>query len=128
MQERIVNPTTGIYRATPDYVHALEVSGAGRLLFVSGTMGLAEDGAPPAGLEAQLTLIWRNLSRILTAADMTMENVMRVTSYLTRAEFAEANQEARLHALGERRVPTTAIVAQTLDPAWLVEVEIIAAA
>ena len=32
------NPTDGIYPATEDYVHAMEVEGARRLLFVSGTI------------------------------------------------------------------------------------------
>ena len=34
----------------------------------------------------------------------------------------------RLRVLGGRLVPTTAIVAETLDSAWLVEIEVIAAA
>ena len=45
MQTVVHNPTVGVYPATDDYVHALEVQGAGRLLFVSGTMGLDETGA-----------------------------------------------------------------------------------
>ena len=35
---------------------------------------------------------------------------------------------SRLLALGERRIPTTAIVVQTLQDDWLVELEVIAAA
>ncbi|MHA7773350.1 RidA family protein [Roseibium sp. M-1] len=128
MIERTINPSNGIYPATPDYVHGLEVRGATRQLFVSGTMGLDEAGRAPDGLDDQLKLIWSNLRRILTEAEMTTNNIVRVTSYLTRAEFAEKNQNARLKALGERRVPTTAIVVQTLVPDWLVEIEIIAVA
>jgi len=40
------NPASGIYPATDDYVHALEVRDAERLLFVSGTMGLDATGNP----------------------------------------------------------------------------------
>jgi enamine deaminase RidA (YjgF/YER057c/UK114 family) len=57
---------------------------------------------------------------------MTTDNIVRVTSYLTKPEYAEKNQNARLKALGQRRVPTTAIVVQTLSPSWLVEIEVIA--
>jgi enamine deaminase RidA (YjgF/YER057c/UK114 family) len=39
----------------------------------------------------------------------------------------EANQNARLQALGGRAVPTTAIVVETLRVDWLVEIEITAA-
>ena len=59
---------------------------------------------------------------------MTTDNIVRLTSYLRDASFAEANAAARLIALGERRIPTTAIVVQTLDSEWLVELEVIAAA
>jgi enamine deaminase RidA (YjgF/YER057c/UK114 family) len=127
MQEDIVNPTRDIYPATPDYVHGLAVRNIERMLFVSGTMGLDQAGNAPASLDAQLDLIWRNLRRILAEAGMTTANIVRVTSYLRDAGFAERNQEARLAALGDRRVPTTAIVVETLSPSWLVEIEIIAA-
>ena len=50
------NPSAGVYPATPDYVHAMEVRGAERLLFVSGTMGLDPAGAAGATLEEQLEL------------------------------------------------------------------------
>ncbi|OKH87267.1 endoribonuclease L-PSP [Thalassospira sp. TSL5-1] len=119
---------THVSPATPDYVHAMEVTGAARFLFVSGTMGLDADGTAPDGLDDQLSLIWSNIRRILAEADMTAENIVRVTSYLSDVTFVQPNQDARLHALGERRVPTTAIVVQTLKPEWLVEIEIIAAA
>jgi enamine deaminase RidA (YjgF/YER057c/UK114 family) len=109
-------------------VHALEVTGAHRQLFVSGTMGLEASGKAPESLEEQLDLVWANLRRILTEADMTIDNIVRVTSYLTDPDIAERNQAARLKALGDRRVPTTAIVVQTLKPDWLIEIEIVAAA
>ncbi|WP_298814720.1 RidA family protein [uncultured Roseibium sp.] len=128
MNERMINPVSGIYPATPDYIHALEIQGPGRMLFVSGTMGLDAKGRAPDGLDEQLELIWNNLRRILNAADMTCDNIVRVTSYLTSVDLAEKNQNARVRALGDRRVPTTAIVVRTLTPEWLVEIEIVAAA
>jgi enamine deaminase RidA (YjgF/YER057c/UK114 family) len=122
------NPGEGVYAATGDYVHALEVRGAERLLFVAGTMGLDADGVVGATLEEQLELVWSNLRTILAAAGMSLDNVVRLTSYLTDPAQAEANARARVEALGGRLVPTTAIVVQTLDPSWLVEIEVVAAA
>lgn len=122
-----ISPTSGIYPAT-DYLHAMEVTGSQRLLFVSGTMGLDDSGEAPDGLEPQLALLWSNLRRILAEAGMTTDNIVRVTSYLRDASFAETNARARLDALGGRRVPTTAIVVGTLLPEWLVEIEAVAAA
>jgi enamine deaminase RidA (YjgF/YER057c/UK114 family) len=122
------NPTRGIYAATDDYIHALEVRDPHRLLFVAGTMGLDAAGAPRATLEEQLEQLWANIRTILSSAGMTVDNIVRVTSYLRDAADAEANGAARVAALGGRVVPTTAIVVQTLSDAWLVEVEVIAAA
>lgn len=121
------NPTEGVYPATPDYLHALEVQEPKRFLFVSGTMGLDAEGAPGKSLDDQLDLIWSNLRSILASAGMTVDNVVRVTSYLRDASYAEKNQNARVAALNGRVVPTTTIVVQTLVSDWLVETEIVAA-
>lgn len=128
MEIKAHNSTDGVYPAIGDYIHALEVRGAGRLLFVSGTMGLDQGGAAGATLADQLRLIWSNIGAILASADMTLDHVVRVTSYLRDAAYADANAEARVEALGGRLVPTTAIVVETLVTDWLVEIEVIAAA
>jgi enamine deaminase RidA (YjgF/YER057c/UK114 family) len=97
------------------------------LLFVAGTMGLDPHGAPGATLTEQLELAWSNIRTILASAGMTVDNIVRLTSYLRDASYADANGAARVRALGGRAVPTTAIVAETLVSDWLVEIEVIAA-
>lgn len=121
------NPTVGVYPTTDDYVHAMEVRGAERMLFVAGTMGLDPSGTPGATLDDQLDLIWSNIRTILAAAGMTVDNIVRLTSYLRDASYAEVNGEARVAALNGRVIPTTAIVVETLVSDWLVEIEVIAA-
>jgi enamine deaminase RidA (YjgF/YER057c/UK114 family) len=121
------NPADRVYPATADYVHAMEVRDPARLLFVAGTMGLDPHGTPGADLGEQLELIWANIRAILASADMSVDNIVRLTSYLRDPSYAEANAAARVEALGGRPVPTTAVVATTLDPAWLVEIEVVAA-
>ncbi|AHG47815.1 endoribonuclease L-PSP [Rhizobium leguminosarum bv. trifolii CB782] len=120
------NPTAGCYPTSPDYIHALEVRHPSRLLFVSGTMGLDKDGMAAVDLDGQLELVWANLRTILAAAGMTVDNIVRLTSYLRDGAFVEANQDARVRALGGRAVPTTAIIVETLRNDWLVEIEIVA--
>jgi enamine deaminase RidA (YjgF/YER057c/UK114 family) len=127
MERLVHNPTDGVYPAVADYAHAIELRGADRLVFVSGTMGLRPDGAAGSSLEEQLTLVWDNIAAILASADMTLDNVVRVTSYLTDREFAGPNADARNRALG-RLVPVTGVVVATLSDDWLVELEVIAAA
>jgi len=127
MQTVAHNPTDGIYPTTPDYIHALEVRQPNRILYVAGTMGLDAQGVPGKTLEQQLELIWSNIGTILASAGMTVRNIVRITSYLRDPAYAEANQAARIAALQGHVVPTTALVAQTLSPDWLVEIEVIAA-
>jgi enamine deaminase RidA (YjgF/YER057c/UK114 family) len=126
MEQIVHNPTDGIYSATGDFVHALEVRGAQRMLFVAGTLGLDAQGVPGETVTEQIDLIWRNIRRILREAGMTVDNIVRLTSYLTKAEYAEENASARIKALNGRAIPTTAIVVQTLVSEWLVEIEVIA--
>ncbi|MEV6300809.1 RidA family protein [Actinoplanes sp. NPDC051861] len=122
------NPVDGVYAATDDYVHAMEVRGAERMLYISGTMGLDPAGKAGAGLTEQLELVWDNIRAILASAGMSVDNIVRQTSYLRDVAFAEENAEARVRALGGRLIPTTAIVVQTLSDDWLIELEVIAAA
>jgi 2-iminobutanoate/2-iminopropanoate deaminase len=124
--ETIVHAPGAIYAPTADYAHALEVRAPRRMLFIAGTMGLDARGVAGATLQEQLELVWANIRAILAEAGMTVENVVRVTSYLRDAGDAEANGAARVAALGGRVVPTTAIVARTLSEDWLVEVEAVA--
>ena len=106
MQLIVRNPTQGIYPATSDYVHAMEVREPKRFLYVAGTMGLDEHGV----------------------AGKSLDNIVRLTSYLRDPAYADENAKARVKALNGRFIPTTGIVAQTLVSDWLVEIEVIAAA
>jgi 2-iminobutanoate/2-iminopropanoate deaminase len=128
MQMIVRNPTQGIYPASSDYVHAMEVQGPARFLYVAGTMGLDQNGVAGKSLAEQLDLIWRNLGAILASADMTVDNIVRLTSYLRDPAYAEENAVARVKALNGRVIPTIGIVAQTLSSDWLVEIEVVAAA
>jgi 2-iminobutanoate/2-iminopropanoate deaminase len=127
MKMQAKDPVDGIYATSDYYVHAMEVYGPERFLFLSGTMGLDAQGKAPEGLEAQLELLWSNIRRILAEAGMTTDNIVKLTSFLRDASYSGANQAARIKALGDRRIPTTAVVVALLDPAWLVEIEVIAA-
>ena len=128
MKMIVRNPTQGIYPATADYVHAMEVREPKRFLFVAGTMGLDARGIAGESLAQQLDLIWSNIRTILASADMTVDNIVRLTSYVRDAGYAEENARARVKALNGRVIPTTGIVAQTLSSDWLVEIEVVATA
>jgi 2-iminobutanoate/2-iminopropanoate deaminase len=128
MKMIVRNPTQGIYPASSDYVHAMEVQEPTRFLYVAGTMGLDERGVAGKTLAQQLDLIWSNIRTILASAEMSVDNIVRLTSYLRDPAYAEENAKARVKALNGRVIPTIGIVAQTLSSDWLVEIEVVAAA
>jgi enamine deaminase RidA (YjgF/YER057c/UK114 family) len=128
MKMIVRNPTQGIYPATGDYVHAMEVQEPKRFLYVAGTMGLDENGIAGKTLAQQLDPIWSNIHVILASAEMSVDNIVRLTSYLRDPAYAEENAKARVKALNGRVIPTIGIVAQTLSSDWLVEIEVVAAA
>src|SRR5690349_14084831 len=64
MKMIVRNPTQGIYPASSDYVHAMEVQEPKRFLFVAGTMGLDAQGVAGKTLGEQPDLIWSNIRTI----------------------------------------------------------------
>lgn len=126
MQSRIVAspevpPTRG-------YAAAVEVSGASRLLFVSGQIPALKDGTVPADFEAQCRACWRNVLAQVAAAGMGPDNIVKVTAFLTDASFTPTARAVRAEMLGGREVAATTVVAGLLDSGWLIEIEAVAAA
>lgn len=109
--------------------HGIEVPAGHRVLFTSGQVGQTEDGDIPEGIEAQTKLAWSNLEKLLGAADMGLEHLVHVNSYLTRREDLKAFFETREpYMLRGRPTATLVIVSGLAHPAWLVEIEGYAAA
>jgi 2-iminobutanoate/2-iminopropanoate deaminase len=114
--------------AAGGYAQAVEVTGASRLLFVSGQIPVGADGAVPAGFREQCRVAWANVEAQLRAAGMTLDNLVKVTTFLADRAHAGTNREVRAEILGDRRPALTVIVCGILDSAWLVEIEAVAAA
>jgi len=114
--------------SAPSYSHGIEVSPNARWLYVAGQVGSGADGKPKQGVEAQTDQAWRNLKAVLASAGMSMENVVKITTYLTDENSIAAYRKGRAEHLGEFRPASTLVIVKRLaDPAWLVEVEAIAA-
>lgn len=110
-----------------NYTHGLEVEPNARYLFISGQTPEQQDGKVPSSFEAQCNTVWDNIFAILASANMKPENLVKVTTYLTHANQAEMNSRIRQHRLGDLKPALTAIIAQTLEASWLLEIEAIAA-
>jgi 2-iminobutanoate/2-iminopropanoate deaminase len=109
------------------YSQAIEVSGAARLLFISGQIPETVQGEIPADFRAQARLAWANVLAQLQAAGMTVAHLVKVTTFLASREHALANREVRKEVLGAHAPAVTVVIAGIFDERWLLEIEAIAA-
>ncbi len=115
-------------RASGGYSQARLLEGATQLLFVSGQIPESTEGNVPSGFEAQAELTWKNVVAQLSAAGMGIENLVKVTIFLSSREHALANREVRSKFLGGHSPALTVIITGIFDEQWLLEIEAIAAA
>jgi 2-iminobutanoate/2-iminopropanoate deaminase len=110
------------------YTHGVEVPAGARMLYISGQVGAGADGKVPSEFGAQVENCWRNLMAILADAGMGLEDLVKVTIFLTRPEHVAAYREARDRIIGDHRPASTLVVISALaDPGFLCEVEAVAA-
>ncbi len=114
--------------AVGGYPQALEVRGQGRTLYISGQIPQTKEGAVPADFLAQAQLAWQNVEAQLRAADMSLDNLVKVTTFLADRRYGMENRKVRNDVLGSRPVALTVVITGIFDEKWLLEIEGIAAA
>lgn len=127
MHRRVVTPA-GYPDLPGAYAPAVEVSGASRTLYISGTVPVDAEGRTPAGFDAQARLVWANIEAILQAADMSFDNLVKVTTYLADRKYNLPNRAIRQEILGDRRMALTVILPALFEDHWLIEIEAVAVA
>ncbi len=110
------------------YPQAVEVTEATRWLYLSGQIPIAPDGSLAADFRSQCEQVWANVETQLHAAGMTLDNLVKVTTFLSDRAHALDNREVRLRVLDGRQPALTVTVTGLFDEAWLVEIEAVAAA
>ena len=110
------------------YPQAVEVTGPTRWLYLSGQIPVAPDGSLASDFIAQCEQVWDNIETQLTAAGMTLDNLVKVTTFLSDRRYALENREVRVRRLAGRQPALTVIITGIFDEAWLVEIEAVAAA
>jgi enamine deaminase RidA (YjgF/YER057c/UK114 family) len=110
------------------YSHAVEVRHPANFLHISGQVGFRPDGSLPADFAGQADQSWRNISAILADAGMTMNDLVKITVFLTRPEDIAEFRSIRDRHLGSA-IPASSllIVSRLVIPELLVEVEAVAA-
>lgn len=121
------NPET-VHAPVGRYVHQIEVSGEGRLLFIAGQVGMRPDGSVPDDASEQLGIAFENVVRNLEAAGFAATDLVKATIFLVHGAVADADMPKRRAAidrvLGEHLLATTLVFVSALAaPALKVEVE-----
>jgi enamine deaminase RidA (YjgF/YER057c/UK114 family) len=110
------------------FAHGVEVPGTSRMLFVSGQVGVDPDGLTVEGFDGQCRQAINNVDAVLRSAGMELADIVKVNIYLTRREDIPLLRAVRAERLAVAPAVTVVLVAGLHDPAWLVEVEAVAAA
>ncbi len=110
------------------YVHAVECAAPDRMLFVSGQLGITAEGKVPETVEEQARIAFDHLDACLGAAGMERRHVLRLTAYLTEAEYRAGYMRVRDAWAPDPPPASTLVIVKALAlPACRVEIEAIAA-
>jgi len=101
---------------------------AGDYIFVSGQVGHVDSqGKKLEGVEAQTRQVLDNMQRVLEAAGASMDDVVKATVFLVKAEdFSKMNEVYKTYFTGDLPARSTVIVAALARPEIVVEIESIA--
>ena len=113
-----------------NYAHAILTEGARTWLHTSGVVPTRPDGTVPDAIADQAEVVWSNLLAMLDEAQMTVHDVVSVTTYVVVDHMASLGQvmAARDRALGGRRVASTLVTVPALArPEWKMEIALVAA-
>jgi enamine deaminase RidA (YjgF/YER057c/UK114 family) len=96
----------------------------GRTVWVSGTAPIMPgDADPPDDPYEQAEVCLGIIARALGEAGASLDHVVRTRIYVTDASYIDEVGRAHGKAFATARPATTGIVAELLDPRWLVEIE-----
>ena len=125
MTIRRINAREGA-KAAGAYVQALEVTGTSRRLYISGQAPITVAGDVPATFREQAETVWRNILAQLHAADMSAENLVKATTFLSDRKYREENREVRQTMLDGHTFALTVVLAGMFEDGWLLEIDAIA--
>ncbi|MGB3390058.1 MAG: RidA family protein [Pseudaminobacter sp.] len=119
----------GSGRPVHDYSTIAEVTDS-RLIFIAGQVPWNEVGES-VGIgnpEEQIRQVFRNLDAAVRAAGGTLNDLVRITVYLTDSRFFPAFRKVRPEFLKPPYPTSTGIVVTALGyPEWIVEIDAVAA-
>jgi len=95
--------------------------------FVAGVTGYDyRTMTMPAGAADQARACFRTIGNVLAEAGFALEDIVRVTCYLTEAGVAAEIAPVLREVLGHHRPPSTMIIAGLIRPEMRLEIEVTA--
>ncbi len=108
--------------------HGTEVPPNARMLFCNGQVGARMDGTVPESRREQVEVIFERIRTILGASNMTFDDVVKYTVYVTDKSILDDYFSVRARVMGEHNPPATLLVVNQFPrPGVEVEIEAIAA-
>lgn len=126
MSKQIINPGS----MAPPSGYSYAVKKRGTPVFISGQVGLDASGKLPGSgdIEAQTEQTFQNLRTVVEASGATMDDIVKLTIFVTDPSYRPAVVAARQRHFKEGAYPasTYLVVAGLAVPQLLVEVEAVA--
>ncbi len=99
---------------------------AGDLVFISGQVGIENGALVEGGLENELKQALANLSSVLHAAEITKEQIVKTTVFMTDMDNYARINEIYLSYFDGRKPARSAVAVKDLPLGAIVEIEAIA--
>ena len=116
-----------VHQPLGSYSHQLEISGNERILVLSGQVGMREDGTVPDEPLEQMDIAFENIFRNLRAANMGVNDIIKLTYYLVGEVDTTKRRELVVSKLqGHKPCSTLLFVAGLASPIYKVEIEALA--
>ena len=113
----------------PTYSQGVKVTGAQTILYLAGQVAYDDKGGPAhkGDFAAQARSVFQALKAQVEAGGGTMQNIVKVNTYLTDARYRAELVPVREEFFGKKGPASTLVqVAALAHPDWLIEVEAIA--
>jgi len=124
MPKQVIVPS-GLEKAV-GYSHAIR---CGKTVYISGQIAHDQNGklVGSGDAKAQSEQVYQNIKSILESCGGTMQNIVRITTYVTSLAYRSVMVEIRAKYFPKDPPASTFLVVSSLaDPAFLVEVDAVA--
>ncbi|MEV6772592.1 Rid family hydrolase [Nocardia sp. NPDC051030] len=109
------------------YTHQIEIGPGGRWLVLSGQIGMRVDGSVPESVVEQIEVALENVGRNLSAAGMSVTDLVKVTVFLVGQVDSAARRTAFADFLGSHEPCMTLMYVSGLAaPSLRVEIDVMA--